>query len=252
LIKYFMFFFNFVISIISFLMLGFGVWGLLDKQSLMRDRIGHLGSDPMFLFIMVGLTVSVLSVSGCVGFIRENICLLKVFSAGISVLIIIQLLSVIFALSFRDHIQNSVRSSMVVALTRYQDDSDLRFIMDEIQLGMECCGIQSYQDWALSQYFNCSSPGVYSCGVPYSCCIDPFENGTVINSQCGVGSLRMGETMAGSLIYLGGCVPQLALWLQRSLWDITAVFLLVIAIEFMCVLCAQTMSREIKNIKSNW
>ncbi|KAM4663082.1 tetraspanin-10 [Discoglossus pictus] len=251
-IKYLMFFFNFVFSVLGLAILGIGFWGLLDKQSLMSDQISHLGTDPMLSFVLVGLVVSVLSISGCVGFLRENAFLLKLFSVGISTIMFIQLVSAIIILSFRKQIGDTVQSSLMVAVTRYQDDSDLRFIMDELQLGMECCGVQSYQDWDSSLYFNCSSPGILACGVPYSCCIDPLENGTVPNSQCGFGALQMAKTMAGSLIYLGGCVPQLALWLQSRSGDITAGFLFVITAEVICVLCARRVLGEIELIKSRW
>ncbi|KAG8446484.1 hypothetical protein GDO86_014079 [Hymenochirus boettgeri] len=142
-IKYFMFFSNFLFLLLGFALFGFGVWGLLDKQSLISERIGYLSTDPMLSFILIGLIVSALSVSGCLGFIRENTCLLRFFSLGIITVMAMQVLSAIIILSFREQITNSVKSSMLVALSRYQDDSDLKFIMDEIQLGMECCGVQS-------------------------------------------------------------------------------------------------------------
>ncbi|XP_075436181.1 tetraspanin-10 [Ascaphus truei] len=252
LIKYLMFFFNFIISALGFTIFSFGVWGLVSKQSLMSDRISHLGTDPMLLFVMVGLVVSVLAMSGCVGFLRENSCLLQLYSVGISLLLVMQLLSAIVLLTFRDQIRDSVEDSLMVAVKRYQDDSDLRFIMDEIQLGMECCGVQSFQDWTLSLYFNCSSPGVHACGVPFSCCIDPLENGTVTNSQCGLGALGMGEMAAGGLIHLGGCVPQLTRWLLRRTGDIGAGFLLLAGTEVACVLCARRVLCEIDTIKAKW
>ncbi|XP_075702084.1 tetraspanin-10 [Rhinoderma darwinii] len=249
-IKYLMFFFNFIFFTLGFGLLCIGFWGLADKQSLMGEKIGNLGTDPMLLFVLVGLVVCVLTSSGCVGFIRENLCLLRLFFAGISVLLVSQCVVALVVLCFHKQIQDSVKTTMLVAVSRYQDDADLKFILDEIQLGMECCGVQSYQDWSTNLYFNCSSPGVNSCGVPYSCCIDPLQNGTVPNSQCGFGALDMGEAMAGSLIYLGGCVPQLVLLVNRRTWDITAGYLLVTAIEFVCIVCAQRVIREIKVVKS--
>lgn len=100
------------------------------------------------------------------------------------------------------------------------------------------------------RYFNCSSPGVQSCGVPYSCCLDPLQNGTVPNSQCGFGALGMSEAMASSLIFLGGCVPQIVLWINRRIWDIVAFYLLVPAMELVCMVCAQRVMREIEVVKS--
>ncbi|XP_066442343.1 tetraspanin-10 isoform X2 [Eleutherodactylus coqui] len=249
-IKYLMFFFNFIVFTLGFGLLCIGFWGLADKQSLISEKIVNLGTDPMLIFVLVGLVVCVLSFSGCVGFIRENICLLKLFFVGIAILLVVQCLVALVVLCFHQQIEDSVKTTMLVAISRYQGDSDLKFILDEIQLGMECCGVQSYKDWSINLYFNCSSPGVNSCGVPYSCCIDPLQNGTVPNFQCGFGALAMSEVMAGSLIYLGGCVPQLIFWINRRTWDIAAGYLLVIAIELTCIVCAQKLMREIKLVKS--
>ncbi|KAM3921406.1 tetraspanin-10 [Leptodactylus fuscus] len=249
-IKYLMFFFNFIFFTLGFGLLCFGFWGLSDKQSLIGEKIGNLGTDPMLIFVTVGLVVCVLSFSGCIGFIRENICLLRIFFVGIAVLLAAQCVVALVVLCFHEPIQDSVKTTMLVAMSRYQDDSDLKFILDEIQLGMECCGVQSYQDWSINLYFNCSSPGINSCGVPYSCCIDPLQNGTVPNSQCGFGALSMGEAMASSLIYLGGCVPQLVVWINRRIWDIVAGYLMVTAIELVCIVCAQRVMREIEVVKS--
>ncbi|XP_063819726.1 tetraspanin-10 [Pseudophryne corroboree] len=250
LIKYFMFVFNFIFFTVGVSILCIGFWGLSDKQSLIGEKIGNLSTDPMLIFVLVGLIMCVLSASGCVGFIRENAGLLKFFFVGISILIFAQCLTAMVVLCFHDQIQDSVKNTMLVSVRRYQDDSDIKFILDEIQLGMECCGVQSYEDWSVNLYFNCSSPGANSCGVPYSCCIDPLQNGTVPNSQCGFGALGMTEGMAGSLIYLGGCVPQMAVWLQRKMWDIVAVFLLLTVAELICVLCAQRVMHELQVIKS--
>lgn len=38
---------------------------------------------------------------------------------------------------------------------------------------LQCCGIESPDDWDQNVYFNCSSKSVGSreaCGVPFSCC----------------------------------------------------------------------------------
>uniref|UniRef100_A0A8D2LQC6 Tetraspanin 10 n=1 Tax=Varanus komodoensis TaxID=61221 RepID=A0A8D2LQC6_VARKO len=180
------FIWNLTFCITGSLILAIGIWGLSDKESLTSERITYLGSDPMLFFVLAGLAASTMALLGCTGALFENTCLLKLFT-----------------------------DSLMVAVLRYQDDPDLQFIMDEIQAGLQCCGVESYLDWKTNLYFNCSSPGVQACGVPASCCLDPLENGTISNSQCGFGALKLEEFVAPSTIYLGGCVPQLSRWLHN-------------------------------------
>uniref|UniRef100_A0A8C6T4V4 Tetraspanin-10 n=1 Tax=Neogobius melanostomus TaxID=47308 RepID=A0A8C6T4V4_9GOBI len=165
----------------------------LYKESFAQEKIGSIGTDPMLLLVSLGFLLFMLCLTGCVGALRENSCLLKVFSAVVLALIAAQVVMAILVYSLQDQIGNYLRSGMLTAMGRYQDDLDLRFIMDEVQSNLQCCGADTYRDWEVNIYYNCSAPGVLACGVPATCCVDPLENGTVWNSQCGVGALIMDE-----------------------------------------------------------
>ncbi|XP_053145695.1 uncharacterized protein LOC128342437 isoform X2 [Hemicordylus capensis] len=230
-VKYLVFLWNLAFFIIGLLILAIGLWGLSDKESLTSERITHLGSDPMLFFVLVGLAASTMSLLGCTGALIENICLLKLFTGGIITFVVLETLGGIVLYSLRHQIKASLHDSLMVAVLRYQDDPDLQFIMDEIQTGLQCCGVESYLDWKTNLYFNCSSPGVQACGVPASCCLDPLENGTIPNSQCGFGALGLEEFVAQSTIYLGGCVPQLSRWLNNHAGAIAFCFVFLIVIE---------------------
>uniref|UniRef100_A0A3P8S258 Tetraspanin-10 n=1 Tax=Amphiprion percula TaxID=161767 RepID=A0A3P8S258_AMPPE len=143
-----------------------------------------------------------------------NCCLLKLFSAAVLVLITVQVLFAILAYSMQDQIGGYLQSGMLAAMAGYQDDLDLRFITDEIQSNLQCCGADNYRDWEINIYYNCSAPGVLACGVPATCCVDPLENGTVWNSQCGVGAQLLDEFTAQSVIFLGGCLGGISRWID--------------------------------------
>uniref|UniRef100_A0A8C6VFC7 Tetraspanin n=1 Tax=Naja naja TaxID=35670 RepID=A0A8C6VFC7_NAJNA len=96
---------------------------------------------------------------------------------------------------------------------------------------LQCCGVKSYLDWKANLYFKCTSPGVQACGVPASCCLNPLENGTILNSQCGFGTLGMEEFAVQSTIYLGGCVPQLNRWLNSHAGTIGFFVVVLVVIE---------------------
>ncbi|TSK87557.1 Tetraspanin-10 [Bagarius yarrelli] len=190
----------------------------------------------MLLLVFLGVLLSLLCLTGCVGALRENYCLLRTFSTTLLVLVVAQVLLAIVAYSLQGWITELLRSTMLTAMTRYQDDLDLRFITDEIQVGLQCCGVNNYRDWELNQYFNCSSPGVQACGVPPSCCVDPLENGTVWNSQCGLGAQKLDEFSAQSLIFLGGCLGSILRWFNLHSEVISIVIAALLGVQILTLI----------------
>ncbi|XP_074552477.1 tetraspanin-10 [Halichoeres trimaculatus] len=232
-LKYALFLCNLLFTVLGLMVLGVGMWGLVSKESFAQEKIGSIGSDPMLLIVAMGLLLTLLCLSGCVGAIRENCTLLRVFSAAVLVLITAQVLATIVAYSLQDQIGNYLQSGMITAMVRYQDDLDLRFIMDEIQSNLQCCGADDYRDWEINLYYNCSAPGILACGVPATCCVDPLENGTVWNSQCGVGAQLLDEFTAQSVIFLGGCLGGISRWIELHMGLIGTVAIAVLGIQIM-------------------
>lgn len=135
---------------IGLALLGLGLWGLINKESFAQERIGQLGTDPMLVFVLLGLLLSLLCLTGCVGALRENYCLLRIFSAMVLTMVAAQVLAAILAYSLQDRIVGVLRSGLLTAMVRYQDDLDMRFITDEIQTGLQCCGADNYRDWEIN------------------------------------------------------------------------------------------------------
>lgn len=141
---------NLVFTAFGLALLGLGLWGLVNKESFAQERIGQIGTDPMLVFLMLGLLLSLLCLTGCVGALRENYCLMRIFSALVLTMVAAQVLAAILAYSLQDKIVGVLRSSMLMAISRYQDDLDMRFITDEIQTGLQCCGADNYRDWEVN------------------------------------------------------------------------------------------------------
>lgn len=85
-------------------------------------------------------------------------------------------------------------------------------------------------------YFNCSAPGVQACSVPPSCCVDPLENGTVWNSQCGVGVQLLDEFSAQSVIFLGGCLGGISRWIEQHSGLIGTVVVVLIGVQLITLI----------------
>lgn len=141
---------NLVFTAFGLALLGLGLWGLVNKESFAQERIGQIGTDPMLVFLLLGLLLTLLCLTGCVGALRENYCLMRIFSIMVLTMVATQVLAAILAYSLQDKIVGVLRSSMLMAISRYQDDLDMRFITDEIQTGLQCCGADNYRDWEVN------------------------------------------------------------------------------------------------------
>lgn len=149
-LKYILFLCNLVFTVLGLVVLGLGIWGLISKESFASEKIGSIGTDPMLMLVTLGFVLTMLCLSGCVGALRENCSLLKLFSAAVLVLITAQVLAAIIAYSLQDQIGGYLRAGMLAAMVHYQDDLDLRFITDEIQSNLQCCGADNYRDWEIN------------------------------------------------------------------------------------------------------
>ncbi|XP_019752913.1 tetraspanin-10, partial [Hippocampus comes] len=250
-LKYLLVLSNLMFSVLGLLLLTVGLWGLISKESFTQEKIGSMGTDPMLLLGTLGLLLAFLCLTGCVGALRENTFLLKLFSGMLLVIITAQVLAIIVVYNVQQEIGNVLRSAMLAAMARYQDDLDLRFITDEIQSNLQCCGADTYRDWEVNIYYNCSAPGVLACGVPATCCIDPLENGTMWNSQCGLDAQTLDEFSAQSVIFLGGCLGNISRWLEQHQGLIGTVALVLLGVQVVTVYVTTRLQQRIHWHKVN-
>ncbi|EPQ18566.1 Tetraspanin-10 [Myotis brandtii] len=110
---------NFLFSLLGLLALAIGLWGLAVKGSLGSSWGGPLPADPM----------------------------LRCFSGGLLAFLVLEALAGALVVALWGPLQAGLERALHVAITHYQDDPDLCFLMDQVQLGLQCCGAASYQDW---------------------------------------------------------------------------------------------------------
>ncbi|XP_075296972.1 tetraspanin-10 [Opisthocomus hoazin] len=244
-VRYLAFLWNLLFLLLGLLALAVGVWGLLAKGSLRGERLAPLGSDPMLLFVLAGLGASAVSLAGCLGALRPSPCLLRFFVGAVLAFAGLEVLGGLLLLAARRRLRDALRDALLLCLLRYRDEPDLRFLVDEVQRSLRCCGLGSYRDWETNPYFNCSAPGAQACSVPASCCLDPWQNGTVANTECAFGVLRLGDAAAGTVVHLGGCVAQLGAWLRGQAGGIAAAAVVLVLLEAAGVLMAMKVLADI-------
>ncbi|XP_051897653.1 tetraspanin-14-like [Pristis pectinata] len=254
--KYVLFGLNIIFWLAGAGLLAITLWAWNEKGVLNIQSITELnGFDPVWVILVVGLVTFILGFAGCIGALRENICLLKFFSFIIATIFTLELAAGILAFVFQDWVKEQVQNFVRDNIGVYRDDIDLQNLIDAVQKYMQCCGAAGPDDWNNNLYFNCSQENTSRerCGVPFSCCIpDPAQN--VVNTQCGY-DIRSNKkvNMKGNLIiYTKGCVQAFEDWLPRNIYFVAGALLVIAALQMFSIYLARSLISEIKAIKAGW
>lgn len=240
-VKYTLFFFNFACWLFGGVIIGIGVWAFVEKNRYYQKDISTVYDvvfDLSIIFLIIGSIIFILGYAGCIGALRENVCLLKIYYYSMILIFLTLVVGIVLAFVFRDKVKEEVSTILQDNLiTTYQDDPDKQSTIDWIQENIECCGVASYQDWVKNEYYNCTTdnPSPLACSVPYSCCRkqDSITSG-LPNILCGKDVLKAGGEL--SLIYTIGCV-EMFLSLAETQLPIVGGIVIGIAVPLLVAIC---------------
>ncbi|RUS89805.1 hypothetical protein EGW08_002417 [Elysia chlorotica] len=253
-IKYLMFSFNVMFWSVGLIMLAIGLWAWSEKDMFQNmSKLTNITLDPALLFIVVGMSMFILSFFGCVGALRENTCLLLFFLVSLGPLFVLEILLVILGVVYRDWVRESVQAQVKNMIVNYRDDLDLKNLVDWVQQEwLHCCGVDGYKDWESNMYFNCTSPGVEACGVPFSCC-KPDNHQELINRHCGFGMMNENHDFdRGTRIYTSGCIPKGEEWLEGNIAPVAGVAVGLGTLQILGICFAQSLRAEINAQRAKW
>lgn len=261
-IKYSLFVFNFVSWVFAVTAIGLGIWLKVDKTLLVTTDTQFYFDLPLMTCVGGGVTF-IVALLGCIGALRENLILLKVFFFVLTIIWIGEMILavavfIIYAVpEARDNFLRSQPEKILhSAIVKYMDDIEIKQWVDKIQSEFKCCGISSteegFRDWKISQYFNCSSvnKSIYRCAVPMSCCI--FEKGDRVNTMCGFDMTDKPLIDVRDYIYTRGCIIGFGEWLGKYNDFIIIACLSILIMQFLAVLSARMMVRWIQKRRQQW
>ncbi|XP_055367966.1 tetraspanin-33 isoform X2 [Betta splendens] len=233
-VKYLLFLFNFLFWIISLVMVSIGVFARVTKHA--ETALACLTVDPALMLLVVGILIFIITFCGCVGSLRENICLLQTLIAGV------------LGFIFSDTARTKVTEIINKAILHYRDDIDLQNLIDFGQVEFNCCGGVTYTDWSQNMYFNCKeeNPSRERCSVPFSCCIISQDK-MVINTMCGHGIQELDYGEAGKHIHTNGCIDKLVNWIHSNLFLIGGIALGLAIPQLVGMLLSQILINQIKD-----
>lgn len=174
--KYSMFVSNFIIFIGGLVVLGIGIWTLVDK-SYVNELLGtDLFMGAVYILIVTGAIVSLIAFLGCLGAVKEVRCMLLMYFIIVFLIFITMLIGGILGYVFREKVKSTMYKEMESSIRRYSESPEVRKAWDNTQINLKCCGIQDHSSWGDE--------------LPNSCCkqrtpsyCTPWETGCLYKAE---------------------------------------------------------------------
>ncbi|XP_050084556.1 leukocyte surface antigen CD53-like [Anopheles aquasalis] len=119
--------------------------------------------------IAVGIVLVFLTIFGLTGMIFENVTMIFLYAGFFALVVILEIMLAVTAFSMVNRVDSMLYRRMRIVLERFHTDSFMRASFNHLQRQMNCCGVNSYEDWSVAH------PNY---AMPSSCCsgLGSWEN----------------------------------------------------------------------------
>lgn len=248
------------------LLMGIGCYAVVDKwasgEGFRLENVFDIIFNLAFLLIIIGGIVFIVSFAGCIGALRENMCLLKFYSLCLLLFFLAEMALAALGFLFPHKVTFFLEGTLSDELiSNYRDDLDFQNLIDLVQTDFNCCGISSegYKDWSKNVYFNCTegNPSPEKCGVPYSCCLPQVRfaisgDDMLPNTMCGFQVQELPRTNVTTRINTQGCVPVIRNYVEGNLYYVAGIALGVALAQLLVIWLSRTLEGQIENQRALW
>ncbi|XP_014216187.1 CD151 antigen-like [Copidosoma floridanum] len=222
--KYSLFAVNFIIFISGVTLTGLAIYSLVEKVNYVSELTGNnLLTGTVYVLLVGGIIVSLISFFGCLGAAKEIKCFLFMYFIIILMLFVVILIGGILGYVFREKFVDTLQQQMRNSMHLYKEKREITEAWDYVQSKLHCCGVDSWQDW--SRYLN---------EVPLSCCREMTEGKPIICN-------RYMDSVNQYNAYPWGCVEATKTFMQKHAAVLggagfVVAFLMFIGMIFSCAL----------------
>lgn len=227
LIKFIIFIISFMFGLTAFLLLAVGtkISSILDDFEIFVDD--HF-ITPANLMIFISICLMLVAITGCIGAIKESTMLVNIFGALLFLVFSMELTAAVLAYLMHGQVSGMLVRTMNDAFNAYKENTYVADGIDFLQVNLECCGIDSPDDW--SQIF------------------EQKNNKTVVPDSCCEYMTQDGEECLQFFQY--GCLRRLNYIVEKSSMLIASGALTVAFVQFLGVICAFMLAKTIRRTKS--
>lgn len=257
--KFMLFVFNFVFFLSGAVLLGIGIWLLVDTSITELLDVTKVATDnkdqiQMVSYILIGIGVFIFVVGffGCCGAIKESKVMLGLYIFMLLVVMGVEIAAGVLALVYKDKVEKDLKSKLLTELQedRYYNGTSKKYhpfglTFNVIQQKFSCCGVIGPNDYDNST-FHKENPNLK---IPYSCCV--LNNNVTDSSKPQEGDVKdwgkcRDEYKDGKkYLYGDGCEKAILDWVKTKLIMLTGIGLGVAALELFGFIFAVCLCRNI-------
>ncbi|XP_040018957.2 CD82 antigen [Gasterosteus aculeatus] len=234
--KYFLFLFNLIFFLCGGVIMGFGLWLLLDNQSfivVLHDSAAVKAA--CYILIAVGSFSMLMGFLGCLGAIYELRCLLGLYFACLLLILIAQVVAGTLIYFQKDALNEEMSKVVTKVLEDYPGSSSpTQQAWDFIQRNMACCGWTGHQDWSRNPVVVNSSQLLFPC----SC-----HNASANSSDSGFCKAQTSDWP----VYEAGCSSSVESWLLTNIGVVLGICVGVAVIELLGMILSICLCRNVKD-----
>jgi len=171
-VKYLIFFFNFVLAVAGLSLIGVGAYVHIEANSYLDFLSTSYVNTPIF-FIIIGVVIFIVSFFGCCGSLFENKCMIYTYSGLLITIFLLEVGGGISAYLLQDSIQAEISQHMTVAMANYHKPGyeGVTETWDGMQNTLHCCGVNNSSDWTSSLPNSCcdETPCKFGNAYPHGC-----------------------------------------------------------------------------------
>ncbi|KAL4622821.1 CD82 antigen-like isoform X1 [Arapaima gigas] len=234
--KYFLFLFNLLFFLFGILLLGFGLWVLLDSKSfvtILQESSASL-KVGCYVLIVVGSLSMLMGFLGCLGAIYEVCCLLVLYFIFLLLILIAQVTIAVLIYFQQDRLKNEMSNIVNKIIVDYTgEDKSTENLWDYIQSTSRCCGWAGPGNWTENERVRNGSHTVYPCS-----CLDYPSNATDRKNSGFCES-------PGWPVYTTGCAYSIEKWVTDNLGVILGICIGVAVIELLGMILSLCLCKNI-------
>jgi len=265
LVKYLLFFTNFLIFVLGIAVFGLGIWVVVDKPSflnLFEEAQSVSGIDSEFnveiytsaayILLVVSFLVVLISFFGCCGAIKESKCMLGTYFTLILAMFIVMVVGAV--LGYSGDLEKTVKDPLKKALLKYQDDATqesapqlyaYKEAWNEVQKELKCCGVDNVDDWEETQGSQFNFPA--GIDKPLGCCeVEQDGDADIPAGDQQDTCRRSKEGPDSTKYYFEGCFTKIKSKIEDNQNTVVGVAIGVVVVMFLNMLFSFAMCTMVK------